>query len=463
MYQVLISILAFLVAISVLVAVHEFGHFWVARRFGIKVLRFSIGFGRPLYRWYDRLGTEYVLSAIPLGGYVSLFGERGTAPIPPTERQWAFSCKPVWVRMLVLAAGPLFNLLLAIFVYWLVFLMGVTQYVPILGAVPKESVAGLAGLQRGEEIVAIDGKSTPSWEAVSTQLVGQMGEDNTLVVTVRRGSEGALENKTLDLGHLAGGTPDPDWIENLGLVAADPAPAVIGTVLPDLPAFKAGLQAGDRIVSADGVEIVSRSDIIQYIQARPHKKIALEILRNGHKLKIILEPMAKQPEAEHKENKEPTEIGFVGVEFPPLKEIPKEYLRTQRFGVGEAFGMAVARSMEYSVLTLQMLKKMIVGKVSVRHISGPLMIAEYAGKSARMGFGKFLDFLGMISISLFVLNLLPIPILDGGHLMYCVYEVVTGRRVSEMAQMTGTWVGGFILVGLMILAIYNDLSHLLGG
>jgi regulator of sigma E protease len=454
MVQLLISILAFIVAISILVGIHEFGHFWVARRFGIKVLRFSIGFGRPLYRWYDKLGTEYLISAIPLGGYVSLFGERDQI-ISPLERHQAFCFKPVWARMLVLVAGPFANLLFAVVVYWLLFMVGVSTFIPILGNVSKDSIAGLAGFHRGEEIVSVEGKLTPSWESVSMQVLAHIGEDKTINVGVRDHAEAPLKNKILDLGIVSGGTSESNWLDSLGLVPLDPVPAIVGNVLPDLPAFKAGLQPGDRILSADGHVITSRMDIIHYVQSRSNKKIHLVVQRGKQKLPLVLETVTKVSEEDNKK------IGFVGVEFPALKEMPKSLFRIQRYSVGAALVKAVSQTAEYSVLTLELLKKMIVGKVSARHISGPISIAKYAGESAAIGLNEFLTFLGVISISLGVLNLLPIPILDGGHIMYCLAEIIIGRRPSEMAQNVGIWVGGLILVGFMILALYNDLMHFL--
>jgi regulator of sigma E protease len=449
MYQLLVSVIAFLIAIGILIAVHEFGHFWVARRFGIKVLRFSIGFGRPLYRWYDKLGTEYVLSAIPLGGYVALFGEQGQT-IPPAERSMAFSYKSVWVRMSVLVAGPLFNLLFAVLAYWIIFLMGTTVYVPILGSVTKDSVAGLAGLRSGQEIVSVEGKATNSWEAVSVQLLSHLGEDKTITVGVKEKGKNTIENKTMDFGNWSDKSTRGDWLESIGLSPVDPIPPVIAKVLPDYPAAKAGLQEGDRILSVDKQPVNSRIEIVQAIQPKANKPVTLEILRRDHPLKLVIEPISK-PSSDGKEN------GFIGVEFQALDDIPKELIRTQHFGVVESFTKAVKRTAEYSILTLEVLKKMITGQVSIRHISGPLAIAKYAGQSVSIGLKHFLDFLGMISISLGVLNLLPIPLLDGGHFMYCVYELITGKRVNEAAQSIGVWVGGMILIGFMTLAFYNDL------
>jgi len=457
MFQFLISIFAFIIAISVIVAVHEFGHFWVARQFGIKVLRFSIGFGRPLYRWYDKLGTEYLLSAIPLGGYVALFGERAQT-IAPAERHMAFSHQRVWIRMLVLLAGPFFNFLFATVVYWIVFSVGVSVFVPILGNVPKDSVAGLAGLHAGQEIVAIEGKPTSSWQTVSAQLFSYLGEDKRIVLTIRDNKSALLQNKTLDLGQWSDASARADWLESLGMTQLDPTPAVVGKVTPDYPGFKAGLKEKDEIIALDQHPIYSRSEFIKYIQARPNKVIVLQVLRDHQKIKLRLEPTLKQ-------SAEGKNIGFIGVEFPALKEIPKHFLRVERFGVIEALGKALNRTFEYASLTLKVMKKMLWGEVSVRHLNGPLGMAKFAGQSATFsavfGIKYFFEFLAVISISIGVLNLLPIPILDGGHLMYCVYEILSGRAASEMAQTVGTWIGSVILIGFMLLAFYNDILSLL--
>lgn len=451
MSQFLITALAFIIAIGVLIAVHEYGHFWVARRFGIKVLRFSIGFGRPLYRWYDKLGTEYVLSAIPLGGYVALFGEKGQ-DIGAADQQMAFCYKSVWVRMSVLIAGPLFNLLFAILVFWAIFLMGSTAYIPVLGNVSKDSVAGLAGLHSGQEIISIEGEPTPSWESVSIQLFSHLGEDKTLSVTIQE--KGKQETKTLDFSHWSDSSSHGDLLDSVGFTPIDPIPAVVSKVIADHPATKAGILAGDKILSADDHPVNSRSDVVNSIHAKANKTVILQILRHGQTLTIPIVPLAKKAE-------DGQEIGFIGVEFEPLKETPKDLVRIQHFGIWGSLIKAISRTTQYSVLTLEAFKKMILGEVSVRHLRGPLTIAKYAGQTASIGFKHFLDFLGMISISLGVINLLPIPILDGGHFMYCVYELITGKRVSEAAQNFGIWIGGLVLFMFMSLAIYNDITAVL--
>ncbi len=453
MLQVIISIVAFLVAISVLVVVHEYGHFWVARRFGIKVLRFSVGFGKPLYRFYDRLGTEYVLSAIPLGGYVSLLGEKGQ-DVPVADKSMAFATKPVWVRMLVLAAGPFANLLFAVLAYWTIFVLGVSLLIPLLGPVPFESIAGLAGLKEGQEIVRVMDNPTSSWEAVSVQLLKAMGDDQNIALTVKEPHTERELVKHLNLQAEDIDPTHPDWLAQLGLVPMDYRLPILAKILPGSPALEAGLLPGDRIVRVNNTPMNGSSDVIHYIQERPNKIVLLKILRQGQEKELSVKTMSKTME-------EDKVIGFIGVEFQVPTEIPAAFLRVQRFGVISAFEKACHKTMDYSFLTLGVFKKMLQGKISSRHVSGPLMIAKYAGETAVGGFKYFLDFLAMVSISLGVLNLLPIPLLDGGQLLYAFYELCTGRALPAAVQSMGIWFGAFVLISLMSLAFYNDLMSLL--
>lgn len=449
MTQVLLAIVGFVIAIGILVSIHEFGHFWVARRFGIKVKRFSIGFGHPFFRWYDKLGTEYVLSTIPLGGYVSLFGERHE-DIPPSERHMAFSYKPVWVRMLVLVAGPVFNLLLAIIAFWFMFLIGITSIAPILGNIPIGSPADLAGLKKGQEIVSVDGQKVTTWEGVTVAILDKIGEAHTIQLDVRPDEKGPLETHVL---HVAGQEGrDEDFLKELGLVEFDPMPAVVTGVLSGYPAESAGLQIGDHIVSVNGKPISTRSEVTEFIQSKEGESLTLGVKRGEALKDIKIVPIAKKEEGGKV-------IGFIGIEYGYEKIPNKEYLRVQRFGPWESFVQAVKRTWEYSVLTLKMLKKMIVGTVSLKHLSGPISIAQYAGKSVSIGLEYFLNFLAVISISLGILNLLPIPLLDGGHLMYCIWETITGRRVSDAAEAVGVWIGAAFLIIVTIIAFYNDISR----
>jgi regulator of sigma E protease len=448
---VIISVLTFIVSISILIGVHEFGHFWVARRFGIKVLRFSIGFGKPLFSWYDKWGTEYVLSAIPLGGYVSLLGERGTV-VTPVERPLAYSEKPVGVRMAVLLAGPLFNLLFAILAFWLVFFSGISVMAPILGDVEKGSPAFVAGLKSGQEIVSVEGQSTPTWDSVKIALLRHLGEEKVLAIASKAPNAATPEKHILDISHLRflHNKKEVDFLEELGLVPLDPFPAVVGGLRSGLPAEEAGIKVGDRIIGVDGRPMSSRSALSHYIQAKTGVWIKLSVLRDQKTLVIPVRPIAHDLE-------DGKTVGFIGIEYEMPDELPKEFVRVERYGVWDSLVMAYTRTQDYTLLSLQMIKKMIVGVVSPKHLSGPIAIAQYAGQSVSFGFEYFLSFLAVISISLGVFNLLPIPILDGGHLAYCIIEIIIGRPVSERFQMIGLWIGGVFLIGVTLLAFYNDI------
>lgn len=456
MLNILVSIIAFLVAISLLVVVHEFGHFWVARFFGIKVLCFSVGFGRPLYRFYDRLGTEYRLSAIPLGGYVSLLGERSGKSVALADRAMAFEYKPVWIRMLVLFAGPFLNLVFAVLAYWIIFVLGVSLLIPRLGPVPPESIAGLAGLKEAQEIVEVANKQTPTWEAVSIQLLKAMGDNKKIDLTVKERKTGALSAKVLDLSHWSGETSHQPWLSDLGLFPFDYRLPIIAKVVAGSPAAKAGLMAGDQIMKIHPLDVSSCVAVIQIIQKNPQKKLQLSVLRSGHLKHLNIEPELKVLEAVQQEQ-QPKSVGFIGVEFKNADEVPADLFRLERFGIVESLERAIAKTVDYSKLTLEAFKNIILGQMSTRNVSGPLTIAKYAGATAKEGFKDFLGFLAMISISLGVMNLLPIPLLDGGQLAYCFYECCIGRPLSRTAQSVGIWCGAAILFTLMSLAFYNDL------
>jgi regulator of sigma E protease len=449
LYSVVISVIGFLIAIGILITVHEFGHFWVARRFGIKVLRFSIGFGRPFFRWYDKHGTEYVLSTLPFGGYVALFGERGF-DVPESERHMAFSNKPVLQRIAVLLAGPLFNLGFAVIAYWLMFMIGISSVAPILGPIPGKSAAEIAGLKQNQEIVSIDHQITLSWEAVSVALIAKIGENKTVSVMVRDGAKGPETNHSLDLSGVE--NQGADILKDLGLIPLDPVPPVVGSLMPGMPAELAGIQAGDRIVAINGRPIKSRTEATEYIQPQLDKSIQVTVERNAEKKNFTMTPVARATD-------EGKTAGFIGVVYSTHEKPPTEYVRTLRFGPIKAFKEAAKRTWNYTVLTLEMLKKMILGKVSLKHLNGPIAIAQYAGYSVSIGIEYFLSFLAVVSISLGVLNILPIPILDGGHILYCLVELITGRPVSEHTQMIGMWIGGLIILAVTIIAIYNDLAR----
>jgi len=498
MSPILISIFGFILAIGLLVTIHESGHFWVARFFGIRVLRFSIGFGRRIFHWYDKSGTEYVIACIPLGGYVALLGEKekGQA-ISGSDRYEAYCYKPVWVRMAVLVAGPCFNLLFAVLAYWLMFMIGIASMAPILGNAPQGSIAALAGLHAKHEIVSIENKPTPSWEKVSIALMDAIGKDHSVEIQVREGKNKPLEKHILDLTNLEKQDGSGDILKDIGFVPLDPYPAIVGKILPETPAEKAGLQSGDRIVSIDGHPVHSRADLNEYVQSRIGENLQLQIIRQdktlnqknisvqdktlsqgntledqdktlsqsnplvqdknleqGSTLSITIQPISRVLE-------NGKTVGFMGIEYLRGQKTPEEYVHLERYGVGMAFWEALKRTGQYTVLTFDVLKKMLVGTLSVKQISGPIAIAQYAGFTVSIGIEYFLSFLAVISIGLGVINLLPIPLLDGGQLMYCVWELITGRVVSDQTQKVGIIIGGGILMAITLLAFYNDIVRLI--
>jgi len=452
--------LFFVIAIGVLVTVHEFGHFIVARMLGVKVLRFSVGFGRPLASWRAKGdGTEYVLAALPLGGYVKMLDER-EGEVAPEDRPRAFNRKPLAVRTAVVLAGPAFNFLFAALAYWLVFVLGVTSLKPIVGEVAPESVAARAGLAAGDEIVAIEGEPTPTWESVIQTIIGQaiVGESlegGALEVEV---AAGAAERRALRLGLGGLGVDDltrGQFFSALGLEPMRPRIApVIGHVEPGAPAEAAGLEPGDRVVAANGEPIDDWAQWVDHVRAHPGQTLEIEVERGGRSLTLYLTPMRK--------TEGDTAIGYIGAGVEPQPELFEQYYARVHYSPLDAIGRAVARTYETSALTLRVFWKMLQLEVSLSNLSGPISIAQYAGDTARMGASRFFELLAVVSVSLAILNLLPIPVLDGGHLLYYLVELVKGRPVSEEAQFIGQRFGIAMLFGLMGLAFYNDLARLFG-
>ncbi|BBR55433.1 MULTISPECIES: RIP metalloprotease RseP [Pseudomonas] len=447
----LYMIIGTLVALGVLVTFHEFGHFWVARRCGVKVLRFSVGFGTPLVRWHDRHGTEFVVAAIPLGGYVKMLDER-EGEVPPALLGQSFNRKPVGQRIAIVAAGPIANFLLAILFFWVVALLGTQQVRPVIGAVESGSLAASAGLVAGQEVVSIDGKPTNGWSAVNLQLVRRLGETGTLRVGVR--DEGAtLERQhEINLDHWLKGVDEPDPIQSLGLRPWRPAiPPVLAEIDPKGPAAAAGLKAGDTLLALDGVALADWQQVVDSVRARPEAKVQLRVERDGAQLEVPV-TLARRGEGQ-------ASGGYLGAGVKGV-EWPAEMLREVSFGPLEAVGESLSRTWSMSVLTLESLKKMLFGELSVKNLSGPITIAKVAGASAQSGVGDFLNFLAYLSISLGVLNLLPIPVLDGGHLLFYLIELARGRPLSDRVQGWGVQIGISLVIGVMLLALINDLGRL---
>ncbi|OHC25940.1 MAG: RIP metalloprotease RseP [Pseudomonadales bacterium RIFCSPLOWO2_12_59_9] len=439
-----------LIALGVLVTIHEFGHFWVARRCGVKVLRFSVGFGTPLLRWHDRQGTEFVLAAIPLGGYVKMLDER-EGEVPAEQLEQAFTRKTVGQRIAIVAAGPLANFILAFVFFWLLAMLGSQQVRPVIGAVEPASLAASAGLEAGQELVAVDGEPVSGWAAVNLQLVRRLGESGTLEVLVREADSNVETTHQLPLHDWLQGVAEPDPISALGVRPWRPGIApVLAEFDPEGPALAAGLKAGDRLLALNGVALTQWQQVVEQVRGMAAQRVLFSVQRDNQTIEV---PVTLTVRGDDK-----ARSGYLGagVQAP---EWPADMLREVSFNPAEAVVEGLQRTWTMSVLTLNSMKKMLIGELSVKNLSGPITIAKVAGASAQSGFGDFLNFLAYLSISLGVLNLLPIPVLDGGHLLFYLVEWARGRPLSERVQAWGMQIGISMIVGIMLLALVNDLGR----
>jgi regulator of sigma E protease len=442
----------FIVAIGILVAFHEFGHFWVARRVGVKVLRFSIGFGKVFWSYRKHpADTEYVLSIVPLGGYVKMVDER-EGEVATEDLPFAFNRQPVWARTAIVAAGPIFNLLLAVILFWSVLVIGETGIKPILGAVAHGTIAAQAGFIEGDEITAVNDKQTPTWmEAMENIITVAMDDETSVNVAVTTAKQEQVvrtlaiaESDKQDATTLYKRLGFKPWSPNLK--------PIIGRVLPDSAALAAGLKANDLIVSANNIPMKDWQQWVDIIKVHPDTSIQLIIERDGAQMQLSITPKAV-PVGDKTEGK----IG-AGVFVPEdlIKSITVDYSLSPL----EAIPVAFKTTYYYSTATLKMMGKMFVGKASVENLSGPISIAQYAGQSAEMGLTPFLKFLGLVSVSLGVLNLLPIPVLDGGHLLFFALEAIRRKPVSEKIQLFFQQVGVTLLIMLMAVAMFVDVQRL---
>jgi regulator of sigma E protease len=454
--SVITTIVAFLVALGLLIVFHEYGHYLAARFFDVKVLRFSVGFGRPILsrrRGPDQ--TEWALGGFPLGGYVKMLDER-EGPVAPAEAHRAFNRQSVYRRFVIVAAGPVANFLLAILLYWVLFLTGVPGVKPVIGAPLPDSPAAAAGFESGETLTRVDGEPLQTWQDARWALLkAGIARGTVKIETV--GASGSIAFRTLDLSGLGPEDLDGEFIETIGLTRFQPqlAPRV-GQVIAGRPAERAGLKVGDEVVAIDGKPIQRWEDVVRIVSQSPDVTLEIEVRRASG----AVDRVAVVPETMTENGRRVGRIGFA----PLIDPRAMEHLRTEvRYGFFEGFVRAIARTWEMSVFSLKMMGKMIVGDVSLKNLSGPLTIADYAGQSAQMGWVPYLSFLALVSVSLGVLNLLPIPLLDGGHLMYYIAEIIKGRPVSERALEMGQHVGIALLFTLMAFAIYNDITRLLGG
>ena len=450
MLSILWNLAAFIVALGVLITVHEFGHFWVARRCGVRVERFSIGFGKALWRRTDKSGTEYVIALIPLGGYVKMLDERAE-PVAPELRHYAFNNKTVGQRAAIIAAGPIANFLFAIFAYWLVFIIGVPGVRPVVGEITPNSIAAQAQIQPGTELKAVDGIETPDWDAVRLQLVAKIGDQHTTLSVAQFGSN-QRQDKTLDLRQWAFEPDKQDPVSSLGIRPRGPQiEPVLSEVQVNSAASKAGLQAGDRIVKVNGQPLTQWMTFVTLVRDNPDTPLALDIERQGSSLSLTLTPDSKQVNGKAE--------GFAGV-VPKVIPLPDEYKTVRQYGPFSAILEASDKTWQLMKLTVSMLGKLITGDVKLNNLSGPISIAQGAGMSAEFGVIYYLMFLALISVNLGIINLFPLPVLDGGHLLFLAIEKLKGGPVSERVQDFSYRIGSILLVLLMGLALFNDFSRL---
>ncbi|MDI1301064.1 MAG: RIP metalloprotease RseP [bacterium] len=451
--NVIYMVLAAIIVLGPLIAIHEFGHFWVARRVGVKVMTFSIGFGPAFLKWKDRQGTQYQIAAIPLGGFVRMADER-EGEVAPEDLPRAFNRQPVWARMAIVAAGPLINLVFAVFLYWIIFLQGTETLRPIIGRVLPGTPAAMAGIKSGDEVLAIDGKTVGDWEAINYALIDRMGESGELRLRLRHQAGEPARNVALPLHRFLSGK-EVDPFREVGFMPwQPPLQPVLGEVVAGGAGDRQGLKAGDRILAVDGKPITSWQDFVEVVRVQPEQALVATIQRDARILTLKLTPVAEK-------DAQGIMRGRLGIVLKEQKLVyPAAYRQSIHHGPVDALALAAAKTGKLIMFTLDSMGKMLQGLISVNNLSGPITIAKVAGQSAALGWEALLGFMALLSVSLGVLNLLPIPVLDGGHLVYHAIEGVIGRPVSERMQMLGLRIGVALLMSLMLLAIFNDLSRL---
>ncbi|MFN3594518.1 MAG: RIP metalloprotease RseP [Thiobacillaceae bacterium] len=446
------TLLAFVFTLALLIVVHEYGHYAVARLCGVKVLRFSVGFGRVLVSRRDASGTEWALSVFPLGGYVKMLDERD-GEVAAQDLPYAFNRQGVWRRIAIVAAGPAANLLLAVLLYWGLYVTGVPALKPLLGEPLAGSPAAVAGVRDGETVTRINGEPVESWQDFHL-LILRHGLGRAQIELETRDALGHIAYRRLDLGTVDRDAFETDPLRQLGLQRYTPPVApIIGELQPGGVAQRAGLRTGDRIVAVDGRPVTRWEEVVKAIRARPGVATELEVLRAGQGLTVTLTPERVTEGGQS--------IGRIGA-GPRIEPELFEALQTEvRYDPLPALWRSLQKTWELAVFSLEMLGRMAIGQVSLQNLSGPITIADYAGQTASAGLAPFISFLALISISLGVLNLLPVPILDGGHLLYYFAEIATGRPVSERIQAIGQRVGIVLIGFMMFFALYNDLFRLL--
>lgn len=451
----MITFLAFVGAIALLVLFHEYGHYWVARRCGVRVLRFSLGFGKIVYRKrFAGSETEWVISAIPLGGYVKMLDER-EGEVLPSELSSAFNRKPVLQRMAIIVAGPLANFIMAILLYWVLFMHGLPGLKPILGEVPPGTPAASAQLQAGETLLSINGEAVPSWQEVRWELMTLALQQGRVEIRAQS-ADGRMLSHTLDLSSVQANDLDGKFLDKLGIQLYQPVILpVMGKLTEAGVAQRAGLREGDMILRADGSTLKVWRDLVEAVRAHPGLPLQLDIRRGESVLNLSVVPEAVDEAG--------AKVGRIGAAPQVDQAAWQAMLTTVSYPPVAAMAQSLRKTWETSSISLKMLGKMLLGEVSMKNLSGPITIADYAGQSAHMGLAAYLSFLALISVSLGVLNLLPVPLLDGGHLLYYVAELLKGSPVSERTWEIGQKIGIALLGTLMVFAIYNDINRLISG
>lgn len=449
-FELVRNIAAFIVALGILVAVHEWGHFWVARRCGVKVLRFSIGFGKALWRRTDKHGTEYVIAAIPLGGYVKMLDER-VDEVPEAQLAMAFNRQPVLKKIAIVAAGPIVNFIFAAFALYLMFLIGVPTSKPMLGEIESDSIVARAGIPANSVITSVGGRQTLNWEEVNLELMSYIGKS---AIPIGWKAAGSYSERfaVLDSSQWKFEPETSSALSSLGFSIYRPEILLIlGQVLDNSAADLLGLRVGDKILRLDGTSMQNWEQIVGYVIQRPQQVISVDVERDGQELTLTGTVGQRETNGVNQ--------GFMGF-TPTLDKWPEGVLFTYQYGVIDSVSKALDKTWRLMTLSVEMLGKLISGDVSVKNLSGPIAIAQGAGMSASSGIVYFLSFLALISVNLGIINLLPLPVLDGGHLLYYFIELFSGRPVSESVQEIGFKIGGVILLLLMSIAIVNDITRL---
>ncbi len=452
----MVTFIAFIVTLTVLIAVHEYGHFQVARWCGVKVLRFSIGFGKPLFsKRFGSDSTEFIVGVLPLGGYVKMLDEREAPVEDMRDLSRAFNRQSVWKRIAIVSAGPAANLLLAIVLYWFLFMHGVMGMKPILGEIAQDSPAAQAGMRPGELIQKVATTPVASWQDVRWALLLQSLRSH--ITEVQTTSDGHnVRAYQLSLGSMNKDDSEGDFLNKLGLTPHQPdVPAKVGEIIKGGAAEKSGLKLGDKLLSVNGVTVALWGDFVSIIRKNPDQRLSLRILRSGSELTLDITPDSADENGQR--------IGRIGAAYHlEQSEIDKLLVKIQ-YGPVAALSKAIEKTWNTSIFSLKMLGRMLLGQASWKGVSGPVTIASYAGQTAHIGWEAFIGFLAVISISLGILNLLPIPVLDGGHLLYYMVEIFKGSPVSDAVVETGQRIGLALLGLLMVVALYNDFNRFITG